>query len=169
MATKRKFKVPDVKTMVSLGVGAGMLIVLWKIFGEDKPRKLRVHMKNVRDGEGVDREAGKAYATNDLPFGGVKGEKWFPADLAGGLFKCMEGISLLFTCSEWWEEITRLNDDEVRYLHNYWLQNIDPKIGIYDWVAGEAKDLYGIKQEALLRMTEAGLRPGMSQIMAYVS
>lgn len=79
-------------------------------------------------------------------------DPWNPSDLARQLHSAMNGLQL--TDSErikLFEEVSRLGQDRARWLHNYWLAQIDPKETLYRWINGEQMDIFNdYEQETTL-------------------
>ena len=65
-------------------------------------------------------------------------DPWKPNDLARRLHTAMNGpqIDLSSTTprSIAWDEITRLGYDRARWLHNYWLDQVDHADTLYRWI-----------------------------------
>lgn len=77
-------------------------------------------------------------STTDPPTFEVIPDPWTPADLANRLFTSMNGLNFLpGERYDLYKEVSRLGKDRARYLHNYWLSEIDPEDTLYRWIDGE--------------------------------
>lgn len=71
----------------------------------------------------------------------VIADPWDPSNLARRLHSAMKGIQL--TDGERlaiWDEVRQLGTDRARWLHNYWLAQIDHVDTLYRWINGEMMD-----------------------------
>lgn len=132
------------ETLIKVGVGLVLISVISKkigdfVFGQGGPVDL------VPENE-IDYEAtqNRKFITNSPNVGDyvlIK-DPWKPNNLAHDLYTSMEGINPPGTWGESdrsraWSEVARLGIDRARWLHNYWLQNIDKDDTIYRWIDGE--------------------------------
>ena len=68
-------------------------------------------------------------------------DAWHPYELANRLHSEMSGIARPeygeTGRSIAWEDVTKLGRDRARWLHNYWLENVDGEDTVYRWIKGE--------------------------------
>jgi hypothetical protein len=65
-------------------------------------------------------------------------DPWTPGDLSRRLHTGMNDIQLSDDARiGLFREVQALGLDRARYLHNYWLNTIDPKETVYRWIDGE--------------------------------
>lgn len=93
-------------------------------------------------------------------------DPWKPDDLAHRLHSTMsgwmpEGDDALVDESDRadpWREVSVLGIDRARWLHNYWLDKIDPEDTLYRWIDGEWANYpeWDIKDSAMNMLTRAG-------------
>jgi len=84
-------------------------------------------------------------------------DPWNPADLARRLFTALNGVD--FSTGErvaMFEELNRLGLDRARWLHNYWLAQIDKTDTVYRWI-NEEWGVHGSKQEILANLRRWGV------------
>lgn len=96
---------------------------------------------------------------------------WHPAPLAEKIYKKQKGINWsdsvlnLFTSGLWsiqakkttgYPELLKLNKDEIRLLHNYWLQKHGEGARLYEWVKGEI-DVDGLKKDVINHLNRYGV------------
>lgn len=68
-------------------------------------------------------------------------DPWSPEQIAAELHTAMSGIHYLeygvTDRSEVWRLLSMLGIERLKYLHNYWLDKVDPVDTIYRWINGE--------------------------------
>lgn len=99
-------------------------------------------------------------------------DPWTPEIIANELYEVMHGIAgepggtpagyaSDLPREAAWREVLQLGKDRVRWLHNYWLEKIDPKETLYRWVKGEVPAPFSsedyTKQELLRRLMDFGV------------
>lgn len=102
--------------------------------------------------------------------GGTQGwhevaDPWKPDDLAHKLHTAMSGLSepvdVNFQTSRkpLWDEVGVLGIDRARWLHNYWLDKVDPEDTLWRWIDGEWADFgeWDAKDAAMNMLTRAGV------------
>ncbi len=84
-------------------------------------------------------------------------DPWNPADLSRRLYSALNGISMSTgTRIDLFNELQRLGLDRARWLHNYWLAQIDPKDTVYRWINNEW-GVHASKQDILADLRRWGI------------
>lgn len=90
-------------------------------------------------------------------------DPWTPNDLAHRLHTVMSGLDTgEYTLGDKrkkpWEEVSQLGIDRARWLHNYWLDKIDPEDTLFRWIDGEWANYpeWHAKDAAMSMLTRAG-------------
>lgn len=165
---ERKISQETQETILKV-VGYGALILLGKkalndLFGSSGGRVTKVKYH---------------YWRTQLVFMSVGGGKfiskpdpWDPSVIADKLYETMHGIAGEpgGTPAGYgadnprelaWKELLTLSKDRVRWLHNYWLETIDPEETLYRWVKGEIPAPFSsedyTKQAVLERLINFGV------------
>ncbi|MFT5821221.1 MAG: hypothetical protein ACI8ZM_002470 [Crocinitomix sp.] len=110
----------------------------------------------------------------------MKAIYWHPARLVEDLYRTMKGanfttaitdialapvaaiFSMVATGGETdprvrvWKELLKLNQDQLRFLHNYWIENSAEGDSFYDWVDGEWSSSE-TKAELLAKLSSSGV------------
>lgn len=92
-------------------------------------------------------------------------DPWTPADLARQLHTAMSGGAIIqpgqTDRSVLWEKLSQQGNDRLRWLHNYWLDNIDSEHTIFRWIDREMVLEYTEEhdrwKQAKERLTRAGV------------
>lgn len=68
-------------------------------------------------------------------------DPWTPVQIANELYTAMAGINRteygVTDRSEVWAKVKQLGTDRAKWLHNYWLDNMDSADTIYRWIASQ--------------------------------
>jgi len=142
--TKVKKKWEEVPLIAKAGLIGVTGYVIWQLTkAGKKPDRLKVNLSNVSSLERADLE-----------------------EIASELFSSMDGANLpaygVTDRSIAWNELTQYMGkiDALRYIHNYWLSNVDESESIFNWINSQTVLPYsqeeGSKAEAILALQLAG-------------
>ncbi len=92
---------------------------------------------------------------------------WTPEQTASDLYVAMMGVdspSWGMTDRAWaWGNARELNGDQLIWLNNWWIDNIDPAVSVYGWINAEVTypgtDEREMKESLLRKMINAGINP----------
>ncbi len=82
---------------------------------------------------------------------------WTPEDVARRIHTAFRGLCVGCEAFERMKEITNMPIDRLRWLHNYWLDEIDSDDTLYRWVLGEWTVIGGTKKRVKKRLVRAGI------------
>lgn len=92
---------------------------------------------------------------------------WTPDDLAARLYNEMEGTVMPWDMSmgwtdraQVWYDLGNKDPEGIKWVHNFWLQNIDKDQSVYDWIFAEevlpGSIEEGTKDYAMQRLISVG-------------
>lgn len=147
MADRKPIEISNpVKWVLAIAIGSGLIAAYKKI-----APVARIAVKNYP----------KKYRKFAVGFGKYKWYKQFvPSNLASDLKVCMTGATTSDPCLEYWKKILKLNQNEIRGLHNAWHRTIDNRLSLYDWIKAEDTSTptqYKTKLEILKRFNMSGV------------
>lgn len=102
------------------------------------------------------------YSTANLNTFVVRQCSWSPAELAGQLHAKMSDVNVTGGRAGVWNRLGNLNNEQIKCLHNYWIEKVDKKKSIGQWIMDQWPSLLdsdesSAKDYALMRLTQAGV------------
>lgn len=123
-----------------IGVGTGLGYAIIKSTQEPDPRKVKYDKDNT--GWIYNWSTGEA----------EHHPNWTPNALAGEVHTVMSGINAPMygstARSQAWFKLAAIDEESKKWLHNYWIDEIDPEESLYSWINSQVV-FYGSEEEEI--------------------